>query len=1217
MNRLLVVLSVLCLAFAAAAQTNPIVGAWTLVFDDEFNGTALNTNLWNPSGWIDNPGELETYEATNVVVTNGLLQLWVYHPSSGVYTSGKVTTMDKFWQRYGYFEASINLPRVAGFWPAWWLLKEPYNTNDVSEPDWPPEVDILEIVGESGGAVTGQDCKVFVGSNYPLCGGGVGSTYDDVYCSLSDATTGFHTYGYRWTPTNHTFYQDGVLLGSTSEHPYTLYPMWAILQMAILSTPVGTLPAAMQVDYVRIWALTNQLPPIITSQPSTQTVVINTPATFSVTCTNALSYQWTMAGTNVTGATSSTWTYTPSAVQTQRVSVVVTNAYGGIQSGFVQLQAQVQVGSVAQIGVTPANASVVPGGQQQFSATGADLLGAPLVPQPSFTWSVSGGGTIDGTGLFTAGSVAGGPFNVAAASGGIMGMASVSVVAASGGTIGNTKEGTSTDTMWDNGAWINASRFLASSNMAVSAMYAKVTTIAGGYKCAIYADNAGEPSGFVCGAAEVRNATNGWNVFPLTNSVVLTNGQYYWLAIWSDDTNAAVYYSDGSGMLRWGQYDYGSWPDPLSTSGGGNFDCCIYASGILRVAGPEPAGWYAGDMHVHRSCGSSPASVSSIYDTMASQDLAVVSLLADMGNGEVQDAATDLPLVNGMDASVSTAGRIVHWDAEWHWDATYTQYPHQALGGHVVALGLTNAYQIWSEYTYPIFDWARRQGGIAGFAHFQYLDDSFPQSLTCCTPIEYPSEVALGACDFISEDVTGSDSFIHAYYRLLNCGFRPGFVAGSDWPCGPAVGPVLTYAQVAGGQLTYSNWLQGIAKGRTVVSRNGRNEFVALTVNGTATPGDEIQLTGGGSVQVTVQWTANQSLSGSLELVCNGQVAASAQASVAAGAPASLNATVSFAKSGWLCARRMSGSGHQVHTAAVFVIVDHAPVRASAVDAQFYAQWMDTLLQNTSPGGIWSSYFVTDLVAAQARYSAAKVTYQQIAAEAGGVQQPAVVSIGNSNEGAFTDSMWDNGAWINASRVLVSSNLAVSSIHAKVAAIAGGYKCAIYTDNAGKPSGFVCGTAEVRNATNGWNVFPLTNSVVLTNGQYYWLAIWSDDTNAAVYYSDSSGTLCWGQYDYGSWPDLLSTSGDGNFDYCIYASGILTIQGPSLSIVWDISGGGSLYIVGRGIPYWSYTIEYSEGLEVPLWQPAATVVADGAGVVEFVEAPPSGSASRFYRASAH
>ena len=116
-----------------------------------------------------------------------------------------------------------------------------------------------------------------------------------------------------------------------------------------------------------------------------------------------------------------------------------------------------------------------------------------------------------------------------------------------------------------------------------------------------------------------------------------------------------------------------------------------------------------------------------------------------------------------------------------------------------------------------------------------------------------------------------------------------------------------------------------------------------------------------------------------LQLVCNGQVVASQQPSVAAGAPASLSTTVNFTKSGWLCARRMSSRGHEVHTAAVFVTVDHAPVRASATDAQFYAQWMDTLLTNTAPGGVWNSFFPTSLAAAQARYNAAKSIYQQIA----------------------------------------------------------------------------------------------------------------------------------------------------------------------------------------------------------------------------------------------
>jgi phosphodiesterase/alkaline phosphatase D-like protein len=448
-----------------------------------------------------------------------------------------------------------------------------------------------------------------------------------------------------------------------------------------------------------------------------------------------------------------------------------------------------------------------------------------------------------------------------------------------------------------------------------------------------------------------------------------------------------------------GIYRYGSASGfPTSSWNDSNYwvDVVFYSSSpAVIVTGPEPAGWFAGDMHVHRSCGDPPESVSNFYDKMAANNLSVISLLADMGNGEVQNPVTDLPLVNGQDDPGSTPGRILHWDAEWHWDPIYLQYPHQALGGHIVTLGLTSAQQIWSEYTYPIFNWAHQQGAIAGFAHLEYLDDSIPQSLTCCTPIEYPVEVALGASDFVSEDVTDvtsatalcPDCAIHAYYRLLNTGFRPGYAGGTDYPCnnGDTPGSVLTYVRIPSGQLTYNNWIQGIAAGRTIVSRNGHKEFLDLKVNSTYEPGDEIQLAAAGTVQVSVTWTATENLTGTIELVSNGVVVASQPASASPGVPATLTAQVTFSNSGWLAARRMGPAGHYVQTGAVFVTVNNAPVRASSADAQFFVQWMDNLLSKTSPGGQWNSLFVNDLAAAQARYEAAKAVYQQIASEAAGL----------------------------------------------------------------------------------------------------------------------------------------------------------------------------------------------------------------------------------------
>lgn len=422
------------------------------------------------------------------------------------------------------------------------------------------------------------------------------------------------------------------------------------------------------------------------------------------------------------------------------------------------------------------------------------------------------------------------------------------------------------------------------------------------------------------------------------------------------------------------------------------------------IKNPEPADWYAGDMHVHRSCGGTPEPVADIYRKMIPRDLAVVSLLADMGNGEVRNADEDLPLVTGNDAPISRPDRILHWDGEWHWDTTYTQYPHQALGGHVAGLGLTEARQIWEEYTFPVFQWIHGHNGIGGFLHMEYLDYGIPQTLNCCGPLEYPVEVALGSCDFIEEDVTdcnyqGSelypDSLIRAYYRLLNCGFRPGLAAGTDYPCngGGPPGNLLTYVKVAGRRLTYRGWIEGIARGRTVISRNGNNEFLDLRVNGSAAPGDEVKLTGRRNVEATVVWTAKRNIDGMLELVCNGAVVARKRACVKPGVPVILHARVDFARSGWLAARRMGANGHQVHTAAVFVTVNNAPVRASVADAEFYVEWMDNLLEKTSPGGAWSSYLAKSRSAARERYRAAREVFIQIASEAGKARgEPPVIA---------------------------------------------------------------------------------------------------------------------------------------------------------------------------------------------------------------------------------
>ena len=83
--------------------------------------------------------------------------------------------------------------------------------------------------------------------------------------------------------------------------------------------------------------------------------------------------------------------------------------------------------TLTTITVSPSSASLNLNGTQSFSAVGYDQFGAALAVQPSFTWATASGvGSIDGSGLYTAGTVAGSA-TITATSGAVVGGAAVTV----------------------------------------------------------------------------------------------------------------------------------------------------------------------------------------------------------------------------------------------------------------------------------------------------------------------------------------------------------------------------------------------------------------------------------------------------------------------------------------------------------------------------------------------------------------------------------------------------------------------------------------------------------------------------------------------------------------------------------------------------------------------------------------------------------------------
>jgi hypothetical protein len=127
--------------------------------------------------------------------------------------------------------------------------------------------------------------------------------------------------------------------------------------------------------------------PVITTQPSNTAVAVSQTATFSVVAagTAPLSYQWQKNGTNITGATSASYT-TPSTASTDNgatFQVVVSNSAGSVTSGAATLTVNPAV-VAPTIKTQPANQTVTAGQTATFSVVAAGT--APL----SYQWQKNG-----------------------------------------------------------------------------------------------------------------------------------------------------------------------------------------------------------------------------------------------------------------------------------------------------------------------------------------------------------------------------------------------------------------------------------------------------------------------------------------------------------------------------------------------------------------------------------------------------------------------------------------------------------------------------------------------------------------------------------------------------------------------------------------------------------------------------------------------------------
>lgn len=146
-NLIYVFTAVVMSPMAMHAQVTDVPSGYSLVWADEFNGTALNENAWTieVSGTGGGNQELQYYIKDNVAVEDGNLVLTAKREEyqGRHFTSGRINSNQKAAFKHGIMQARIKFPKTAnGLWPAYWMMG-----NDIDKYGWPRcgEIDIVEM----------------------------------------------------------------------------------------------------------------------------------------------------------------------------------------------------------------------------------------------------------------------------------------------------------------------------------------------------------------------------------------------------------------------------------------------------------------------------------------------------------------------------------------------------------------------------------------------------------------------------------------------------------------------------------------------------------------------------------------------------------------------------------------------------------------------------------------------------------------------------------------------------------------------------------------------------------------------------------------------------------------------------------------------------------------------------------------------------------------
>jgi beta-glucanase (GH16 family) len=211
----------------AETKTNPSkvdvaqpVSSWSMVWNDEFDGTSIDSKKWthevNCNGGGNNEKQCYTDSSDNSYISDGILHIEALTAEEGAalpYTSARMTTRYKGDFKYGRIEMRAKLPSGQGTWPAFWMMP-----TDEVYGGWPRsgEIDIMEAVNlktntADGGIENNVHGTLHYGAN-PAERQFSGKAYQ-----LPDGANpadDFHTYAIEWQEGEIRWYVDNYLFAT-------------------------------------------------------------------------------------------------------------------------------------------------------------------------------------------------------------------------------------------------------------------------------------------------------------------------------------------------------------------------------------------------------------------------------------------------------------------------------------------------------------------------------------------------------------------------------------------------------------------------------------------------------------------------------------------------------------------------------------------------------------------------------------------------------------------------------------------------------------------------------------------------------------------------------------------------------------------------------------------------------------------------------------------